>query len=298
MMTKDTTKTLKIGFPSGSLQEATFRLFDRAGYKIRLPPRSYEPDINDKELTGLMFRAQEIPHYVERGVLDVGITGLDWVQEWEADVEEIGELRYSKATSRPLRWVIAVPEESPIQTVQDLQGKTIASELVGVTRRFLASRGVDANVEFSWGTTEVKAGIHGVADAIVDGTETGSSLRANRLRIVEVMLESTTRFIANKTSWADDWKQEKATNLYTLLLGALEADSKVGLKMNVPRLQLEAVMSILPALHAPTVSNQADDAWVAVEIIADESIVRDLIPQLKRNGAEGIIEYPLNKVVY
>ena len=297
-MTDNTIKELKIGFPSGSLQEATFKLFDRAGYKIRLPSRSYEPEINDPQLSGLMFRAQEIAHYVERGVLDVGITGKDWVEEWQADVIEIGELRYSKATSNPLRWVIAVPEDSPIQTVQDLQGKRIASELVGVTRRFLADRGVDAEVDFSWGTTEVKAGIPGVADAIVDGTETGSSLRANRLRIVEVMLESTTRFIANKVAWEDDCKREKALNLYTLLLGALEADAKVGLKMNVPRSQLQAVMEILPALHAPTVSNQTDEAWVAVEIIADESIVRDLIPQLKSNGAEGIIEYSLNKVVY
>lgn len=295
-MTSD--NTLKIGFPSGSLKEATFRLFDRAGYNIRLPPRSYEPEINDPQLSGLMFRAQEIAHYVERGVLDVGVTGHDWVEEWQADVVEIGELRYSKATSRPLRWVIAVPEDSPIRKVEDLQGKTIASELVGVTRRFLERRGVEANVEFSWGTTEVKAGIPGVADAIVDGTETGSSLRANRLRIVEVMLESTTRFIANRQAWADDEKKRKAQNLYTLLLGALEADAKVGLKMNVPRKQLAVVMDLLPALHAPTVSNQADDAWVAVEIIADESIVRDLIPELKRNGAEGIIEYPLNKVVY
>ncbi len=297
-MTESSPRSLKIGFPSGSLQDATFKLFDRAGYKMRLPSRSYEPEIDDPELTGLMFRAQEIAHYVERGVLDVGVTGRDWVEEWEADVVEIGELRYSKATSKPLRWVIAVPENSPIRTVQDLQGKRIASELVGVTRRFLADRGIEAEVEFSWGTTEVKAGIPGVADAIVDGTETGSSLRANRLRIVEVMLESTTRFIANKEAWADDWKRQKAANLHTLLLGALDADSKVGLKMNVPRTQLDLVMAILPALHAPTVSNQADEAWVAVEIIADESIVRDLIPELKCNGAEGIIEYPLNKVVY
>ncbi len=297
-MTESSPRSLKIGFPSGSLQDATFKLFDRAGYKRRLPSRSYEPEIDDPELTGLMFRAQEIAHYVERGVLDVGVTGRDWVEEWEADVVEIGELRYSKATSKPLRWVIAVPENSPIRTVQDLQGKRIASELVGVTRRFLADRGIEAEVEFSWGTTEVKAGIPGVADAIVDGTETGSSLRANRLRIVEVMLESTTRFIANKEAWADDWKRQKAANLHTLLLGALDADSKVGLKMNVPRTQLDLVMAILPALHAPTVSNQADEAWVAVEIIADESIVRDLIPELKCNGAEGIIEYPLNKVVY
>lgn len=289
---------LNIGFPSGSLQEATFKLFKRAGYDIRLPSRSYEPQIDDSELSGLMFRAQEIAHYVERGVLDVGITGKDWVEEWQADVVEIGELRYSKATSAPLRWVIAVPEESPIMTVQDLQGKIIASELIGVTRRYLEARGIEAQVDFSWGTTEVKAGIPGVADAIVDGTETGSSLRANRLRIVDVMLESTTRFIANKTAWDDPWKRLKAQNLMTLLQGALAADAKVGLKMNVPRVQLAAVMEILPALHAPTVSNQADEAWVAVEIIADESLVRDIIPQLKRVGAEGIIEYPLNKVVY
>lgn len=297
-MDERSSQVLRIGFPSGSLQEATFRLFDRAGYRIRLASRAYEPDIDDPELSGLMFRAQEIAHYVERGVLDVGITGRDWVEEWEADVEEIGELRYSKATSRPLRWVIAVPESSPIQTVKDLQGKTIASELVGVTRRYLAAHGIEANVEFSWGTTEVKAGIPGVADAIVDGTETGASLRANRLRIVDVMLESTTRFIANKTAWRDDWKRQKALSLYTLLLGALEADSKVGLKMNVPRARLAEVMENLPALHAPTVSNQTDESWVAVEIIADESLVRQLIPQLKRSGAEGIIEYPLNKVVY
>ena len=273
-------------------------MFGRAGYRINLPSRSYEPEIDDPELTGLMFRAQEIAHYVERGVLDVGITGKDWVEEWQADVVEIGELCYSKATSRPLRWVIAVPEDSPIQSVKDLQGKTIASELVGVTRRYLEAHQVEAEVEFSWGTTEVKAGIPGVADAIVDGTETGSSLRANRLRIVEVMLESTTRFIANKATWDDPWKREKAQNLLTLLQGALEADSKVGLKMNVPRAQLPAVMDILPALHAPTISNQTDQDWVAVEIIADEKLVREIIPQLKRAGAEGIIEYPLNKVVY
>ena len=292
------TNNLNIGFPSGSLQEATFKLFGRAGYRINLPSRSYEPEIDDPELSGLMFRAQEIAHYVERGVLDVGVTGKDWVEEWQADVVEIGELRYSKATSRPLRWVIAVPEDSPIKTLQDLQGKTIASELVGVTRRYLAERGIQAEVDFSWGTTEVKAGIPGVADAIVDGTETGSSLRANRLRIVDVMLESTTRFIANKTAWEDPWKRQKAQNLLTLLQGALEADSKVGLKMNVPRAQLAQVMEILPALHAPTISNQTDEDWVAVEIIADERLVRDIIPQLKRAGAEGIIEYPLSKVVY
>ena len=289
---------LKVGFPSGSLQEATLRLFDRAGYRIRLPHRSYEPEIDDDELGGLMFRAQEMAHYVERGVVDVGITGLDWVMENGADVVEMAELSYSKATSRPLRWVIAVPEDSPIREVQDLQGKTIVSELVGVTRRYLADHGVEAEVEFSWGTTEVKAGIPGVADAIVDGTETGSSLRANRLRVVATMLESTTRFIANKKAWADPRKRAKAENLLTLLRGALEAESKVGLKMNVPRDRLEKVRAKLPALQAPTVSNQLDEAWVALEIITDESVVRDLIPQLKAAGAAGIIEYPLNKVVY
>ncbi|MEE2657521.1 MAG: ATP phosphoribosyltransferase [Candidatus Latescibacterota bacterium] len=289
---------LNIAFPSGSLQEQTFRLFGRAGYKVSLPSRSYAPDIDDAELAGIMFRAQEIAHYVERGVVDVGITGYDWVQEWDADVVEVGELRFSKTTSKPYRWVIAVPEDSPVKTLKDLQGKRIVSELVGVTRRFLEERGVEADVEFSWGTTEVKAGIPGVADAIVDGTETGSSLRANRLRIVDTMLESTTRVIANKMSWENPWKRQKAQNLFTLLQGALEAESKVGLKMNVPRTRLDELKDNLPALHAPTISSQSDENWVAVEIITDESIVRDLIPQLKAGGAEGIIEYPLNKVVY
>lgn len=294
----DEKNTLKLGLPSGSLQEATFRLLGRAGFKLRLASRSYQPDIDDPELSGMMFRAQEIAHYVERGVVDAGITGKDWIVENEAEVIEVGELLYSKATSRPLRWVIAVPEESEIKTVDDLEGKRIASELVGVTRRFLEERGVCADVEFSWGTTEVKAGISGVADAVVDGTETGSSLRANRLRIVETMLESTTRFVANKQSWKNSWKKQKIQNLFTLMTGALEAESKVGLKMNVPRPQLEKIMNLLPALHTPTISNQVDTDWVAVEIITDENIVRDLIPDLKQNGAEGIIEYPLNKVVY
>ena len=297
-MSEKADKVLRIGFPSGSLQDATLRLFDKAGYRVRLSPRSYEPEIDDGELGGLMFRAQEIAHYVERGVVDVGITGLDWVVENGADVVEVAELSYSKATSRPLRWVIAVPEDSPIQRLEDLQGKTIVSELVGATRRYLAEHGVEAEVEFSWGTTEVKAGIPGVADAIVDGTETGSSLRANRLRVVATMLESTTRFIANKEAWQDPWKRGKAESLLTLLKGALEAEAKVGLKMNVPRRHLDQVRAKLPALHAPTVSNQLDEAWVALEIIADESVVRDLIPELKAAGAEGIIEYPLNKVVY
>ena len=295
---QENNRILKIGFPSGTLQEATVRLFEKAGYKVRVASRSYEPEVDDPELGGLLFRAQEIPQYVERGVLDVGVTGKDCILESGAQVVEVGELLYSKATSGPYRWVIAVPEESPIRTLRDLQGKRIVSELVGATRRFLEERGVEAEVEFSWGTTEVKAGIPGIADAIVDGTETGSTLKANGLRILETMFESTTRFIANEAAWADPWKRQKAQNLFTLLDGALEAEAKVGLKMNVPRERLDDVISSLPALHTPTISNQMDENWVAVEIIADERIVRDLIPELKRSGAEGIIEYPLNKVVY
>ena len=290
---------LTIGLPSGSLKDATFKLFEKAGYKIHLPSRSYAPVFDDPELKGLMFRAQEIAQYVERGIVDVGITGKDWIVESDADVEEVAELLFSKSTSRPVRWVIAVPEDSGIRTLKDLQGKRIASELVEGTRRFLAERGIEAEVEFSWGATEVKAGIPGIADAIVDITETGSSLRANHLRELETMFESTTRFIANRSVWADDpWKKQKVQSLLTLLIGALEAESKVGLKMNVPRDRLDEVMENLPALHTPTISSQTDADWVAVEIVTDERIVRDLIPQLKGAGATGIIEYPLNKVVY
>ena len=289
---------LKIGFPSGSLKEYTFDLFARAGYRVRLAPRSYVPDIDDPQLAGLMFRAQEIAQYAARGVVDVGLTGRDWILESEADVVEIGELTYSKSSARPLRWVLAVPEESAVQCVEDLEGGRIASELVGVTRRFLQARGVAAAVEFSWGATEVKAGIPGLVDAVVEATETGTSLRANRLRVVDTVCESTPRLIANKAAWADGWKREKAENVLMLLKGALEAEPKVGLKMNVPCAQLHRVIARLPALHTPTVSSQMDAEWVALETIADERVVRELIPQLKRLGAEGIIEYPLNKVVY
>lgn len=290
--------TLKLGLPSGSLKDSTFDLFGRAGYKVRLSSRSCTPEINDAELEGLMFRAQEIAQYVSRGVVDVGLTGKDWILENDADVVEVDELVYSKVTSRPVRWVVAVPEESPVQTVEDLQGKRIATELVGATRRFLSDRGIEAEVEFSWGTTEVKARIPGLVDAIVELTETGSSLRANRLRIVDTIRESTTRFIANRQAWEDPWKREKAENLLILLKGALEAEAKVGLKMNVPRTRLDEVIRTLPALHTPTISNQTDGDWVALEVIADEREVREMIPQLKRVGAEGIIEYPLNKVIY
>jgi len=289
---------LKLGLPSGSLQDSTFDLLERAGYKIRLSSRSYIPTINDPEMDGLMFRAQEMAQYVARGVVDIGLTGKDWILENDADVVEIGELIYSKATSKPVRWVIAVPEESSVQTVQDLEGKRIATELVGATRRYLEEHGVEAEVEFSWGTTEVKARIPGLVDAIVELTETGSSLRANRLRIIDTLCESTTRLIANKDAWADKWKRERAENLFILIKGALEAEAKVGLKMNVPRAQLDALIEKLPALQTPTVSDLMDKNWVALEIIADESEVRELIPQLKRLGAEGLIEYPLNKVIH
>jgi len=265
---------------------------------VRLASRSYVPRIDDPELEGMLFRAQEIARFVERGVVDVGLTGMDWILENDADVVDVDELVYSKATRRPVRWVVAVREDSPVQTVHDLQGERIATELVEATRRFLASRGVEAQVEFSWGTTEPKANIPGLVDAIVELTETGSSLEANRLRIVDTVCESTTRFIANRVSWEDRWKREKAENLLMLLQGALAADAKVGLKMNVPRERLAAVTACLPALHTPTISSQQDEKWVALEVIADESVVRDLIPRLKREGAEGIIEYPLNKVVY
>jgi ATP phosphoribosyltransferase len=291
-------KTLKIGLPSGSLQDSTIALFEKAGYRIRLSSRSYVPEFDDPEVEGLMFRAQELAHYVERGVVEVGLTGKDWIIENGADVVEVDELVYSKSTGRPVRWVIAVPEESDIKCLADLEGKRIATELVGATERFLDERGVKAELEFSWGATEVKARIPGLADAIVELTETGSSLRANRLRIIETVCESTTRLIANREAWEDPWKQEKTENLLMLLKGALEAEPKVGLKMNVPHARLDEVIDKLPALHAPTISNQLDPDWVALEVIADETVVRDLIPELKRVGAEGIIEYPLTKVIY
>ena len=289
---------LKIGLPSGSLQESTLNLFAKAGYRIRSYYRSYTPSIDDPELEGLFLRAQEIARYVEQGVLDVGLTGKDWILENDADVVEIAELQYSKATSQPARWVIAVPEDAPVRTVRDLQGKRIATELVNATRRYLEDRGVEASVEYSWGSTEAKVRVPGLVDAIAEITETGSSLQANKLRIVETMFASTPRFIANKEAWRDSWKREKAQNIAPLLQGAFLAEDKVGLKMNVRRTDLNAVVEHLPALNNPTISNLLDEAWVAIEVIVDESTVRDIIPQLKKLGAEGIIEYPLNKVIY
>jgi len=287
---------LKLGLPKGSLQEATLRLFDRAGYNVTVPNRSYRPHIDDPEIECLMFRAQEMARYVERGVLDVGLTGKDWIAENDADVVEVEDLVYSKSTTQVYRWVVAVPEDSDIHTVQDLEGKRIATELVEATRRYLERHGVHAEVEYSWGATEVKAPM--LVDAIVEGTETGSSLRANRLRIVDTVVESTTKLIANHQAWADPWKRRKIEVLAMLLKGALEAEAKVGLKMNVPRARLEEVSRQLPSLHTPTISNQIDPDWVALEVIVDEHVVRDILPMLKSAGAEGIIEYPLNKVVY
>jgi ATP phosphoribosyltransferase len=288
--------TLILGLPKGSLQESTIRLFRRAGYRITVSGRSYTPRIDDDEIECLMFRAQEIARYVERGVLDVGLTGKDWILENDADVVEVEDLVYSKATSKPYRWVLAVPEDSDIQNVRDLEGKRIATELVEATKRYLQQHGVSAQVEYSWGATEIKAPL--LVDAIVEGTETGSSLRANRLRIVDTVTLSTTKLIANQQAWRDAWKREKIEVLAMLLKGALEAEGKVGLKMNIPKDKLEAVSELLPSLHAPTISHQTDPNWVALEVIIDEQIVRDMIPELRRAGAKGIIEYPLNKVIY
>ncbi|NLS78566.1 MAG: ATP phosphoribosyltransferase [Chloroflexi bacterium] len=288
--------TLKLGVPKGSLQDSTVRLFEKAGYKIIVRDRSYVPVIDDPEIECLMFRAQEMARYVERGIMDVGLTGQDWIMENDADVVEVEDLVYSKQTSQPYRWVVAVPQDSDIHSVKDLQGKRIATELVQATRRYLAQHGVQAEVEYSWGATEIKAPL--LVDAIVEGTETGSSLRANRLRIVDTVTESTTKLIANRQAWADDWKRDKIQTLAILLKGALEAEAKVGLKMNVPKDKLADVSKQLPSLHTPTISAQSDPEWVAIEVITDVHIVRDLIPKLKKAGASGIVEYPLNKVIY
>jgi ATP phosphoribosyltransferase len=289
-------KLLKLGIPKGSLQESTVKLFEKAGYQIVVSSRSYRPYIDDEEIECLMFRAQEMARYVERGVLDVGLTGEDWILENDADVVEVADLVYSKTTAKAYRWVLAVPEDSDVQSVKDLEGKRIATELVQATRRYLERHGVNAEVEYSWGATEIKAPL--LVDAIVEGTETGSTLRANHLRIVDTVAESTAKLIANRQAWADPWKREKIETLAMLLKGALEAGGQVGLKMNVPKDKLDRVSQHLPSLHTPTISSQTDPDWVALEVIIDEHTVRDLIPELKKAGAEGIIEYPLNKVIY
>jgi len=286
---------LKLGLPKGSLQEATFLLFRRAGFSVSLRGRSYFPVVDDPELDLVLMRAQEIPRYVDEGVLDAGISGYDWIRENEADVVEVADLAYAKQTTGPVRLVIAVARDGPIQTLADLEGKRIATELVQVTRTFLSQHGIKAAVEFSYGATEVK--VPHLADAIADLTETGSSLAANNLRILTTILESTTRLHANRTAWEDPWKREKLQNLAVLLEGALRAESKVGLKMNVPEDRIESVLSLLPSMKHPTISRLVARDWVAVEVIIGEHEVRELIPPLKRAGAQDIIEYPLNKVI-
>ncbi len=288
-------KILKLGIPAGSLQEATGELFRRAGYKITFSSRSYYPTIDDDEIECLLIRAQEMARYVQDGVLDAGLTGHDWVVETGADVHEVAELMFSKTSRRPVRWVLAVPEDSPVKSVKDLEGKRIATEAVGLATRFLQEHGVEAKVEFSWGATEVKP--PKLVDAIVEVTETGSSLRANNLRIVAEVLQSTTRFIANRGAYADPWKKQKIDDIALMLKGAMAAEGKVGLMMNVPRANLAQVLSILPALLKPTIADLSDRDWVDVTTIIDESIVRNIIPRLKMTGARGIVEYPLTKII-
>jgi len=286
---------LKLGLPKGSLQEASLQLFRRAGYEINVSSRSYFPSIDDEEIECMLIRAQEMARYVEDGILDAGLTGKDWILENEANVIEVADLVYAKQTFGKVRWVLAVPEKSPFQSVKDLHGKIIATELVGVTRRYLERNGVKAKVEFSWGATEVKPPV--LADAIVEVTETGSSLRANGLRIVETVLESNTKLIVNPGSWENAWKRQKIETLVMLLQGAIEAAGKVGLMLNVRRDDLDKVLSVLPALKRPTISALSDSDWVAVNTVIEEKTVREIIPRLKAANAQGIVEYPLNKIV-
>jgi ATP phosphoribosyltransferase len=286
---------LKLGIPAGSLQEATADLFRKAGYKITFASRSYYPNIDDPEVQCTLIRAQEMPRYVQDGSLDCGLTGYDWILENDAKVKEVAELVFSKVSRRPVRWVLAVPEDSPVRTVKDLQGKRVATEVVNLTRRWLAQQGVEAVVEFSWGATEVKP--PRLADAIVEVTETGSSLRANNLRIVCDLLQSTTRFIANESAYEDTWKRRKIDDMVLMLQGAMAAEGKVGLMMNVRAGDLPSVIKILPALQTPTISSLADKQWVAVNTIIDENTVRHIVPQLKAAGARGIVEYPLSKII-
>ncbi len=293
---KEKALKLKLGIPKGSLQEATVRMFKKAGFCLGISERSYFPSIDDDEIEVILFRAQEMSRYVEDGILDVGITGNDWILENSSNVVRVAELIYAKQSMRPVRWVLAVPEASRIKKVKDLKGKRIATELVNVTKNYLKNNGVKADVEFSWGATEVKAAI-GV-DAIVEVTETGSSLRANKLREVATVCQSTTQLIANRKSWMIPRKRSKIENLALLLKGAILAEEKVGLKMNVLKKDLKAVLGLLPAMKKPTISELSDPGWVDVDTIIDEKTVKYLIPQLKNAGAQGIIEYPLNKVIY
>ena len=286
---------LKLGIPKGSLQDATIVLFERAGWRIFANGRSYFPSIDDAEIECMLVRAQEMARYVEHGALDAGLTGNDWVQENETDVEYVTSLTYSKQSRQKVRWVLAVPEDSPFQKPEDLAGKIIATELVEFTKRYFAGRSIPVKVEFSWGATEVKPPT--LADAIVEVTETGSSLRANRLRIIETLMESETQLIANKAAYRDEWKRNKIENISLMLNAAIAAQGRVGLMMNAPKEKLDAIVAELPALKSPTISHLSDPAWVALNTILDEAVVRDVIPKLKAAGATGIVEYPLSKVV-
>ncbi|WP_010581817.1 ATP phosphoribosyltransferase [Schlesneria paludicola] len=288
-------KILKLGIPAGNLQEATAELFKKAGYNIKFSSRSYYPEIDDSEIECMLIRAQEMARYVEQGVLDAGITGYDWILENNAQVHQVCELMFSKVSRRPVRWVLCVPNDSPVKSVKDLEGKRIATEAVGMTRQYLEKHGVKAQVEFSWGATEVKP--PKLADAIVEITETGNSLRANNLRIVDELMQSTTRMIANNAAWGDTWKREKLENIALMLQGCLAAEGKVGIMMNVRRTDLASVIRELPALQKPTVSSLSDPDWVDVNTIVDESFVRKIVPRLKAAGARGIVEYPINKII-
>jgi len=292
----DQAPLLMLGLPKGSLEESTKNLFAKAGWKITTSSRSYRPSIDDPELDGRFVRAQEVSRYVEHGFFDCGLTGHDWILENASDVVDVCDLVYSKASAKKSRWVLCVPEASTVKSAADLAGKRVATELIETTKRYFKKKGVKVEVEFSWGATEVK--VPDLVDAIVDITETGSSLRANKLRIVDTLLETNTKFIANKKSWANPAKRRKIETIALLLKGALEAESKVGLKMNLPITSVDAVCKALPALRNPTISHLSSSDWVALETIIDESVVREIIPQLKSLGAEGIVEYPLNKVVY
>ena len=287
---------LMLGLPKGSLQDSTIKLFGKAGFNISVSSRSYRPSIDDEKLDGRFLRAQEVSRYVEHGYFDCGLTGQDWVKENDSDVVEVCSLVYSRASNKPSKWVIAVPEASTVQTVKDLEGKRIATEVVNITRQYLNENGVNAEVEFSWGATEVK--VPDLVDAIVDLTETGNSIRANNLRIIDTLLNTNTVLIANKVSWENPAKRKKIENIALLLTSALEANSKVGLKLNIEKSKLEAILADLPALRNPTINRLTDESWVAIDTILDEKVVREIIPELKERGAEGIIEYPLNKVVF
>lgn len=289
-------KKIILGLPKGSLQESTFQILAKAGFRIEGGSRSYKPSIDDPEIEVLLVRAQEMARYVEQGALDAGITGYDWICESKASVKEMAELIYAKQGMRPVRWVLAVPENSKFKKVEDLKGKRIATEAIGLTKQYLKEKKVNASVEFSWGATEIKP--PDLADAIVELTETGSSLRANNLRVIDTVLESTTRLIMNKESYKNDWKRNKVNALATLIKGALEAETKVGLKLNVAEKNLQSVLAVLPSMKNPTISKLTMKDWNAIDVVLDEKTVRDLIPVLKNKGAVDIIEYPLNKVIF